>query len=437
MGRGLLIIVSGLFIVYGIIQNSLHERQKAVTQLNVDFAEKAKAMTIANTMADLAFAEINQDPNNPQAGNFSEMDMLGGKGSVEISFDLPFAPANPFVEEKVIRAVGKFITKNDTVRSEVEVRARRRAFSRYAYFTNIEQGIKFVTGDVLNGPLHTNGTINIQGDPIFNGEVTSPTNPDMTSGSNPQFNGGRDFNAKAIDLPVEVPELGQEASTGGLRFTEPIKVTFFNDNSSGTDIGKVAISTYTVTGSECIRWWRGQCRETRQTYGWGTPAEYILDNYNGIISSSGDVYVEGTVNGDYTLHSEDDVRIIGDIRYHNDPRNNPSSDDFLGIVSEKNTIVDKDAHRAEGNQDLDIHASIMALDDEDSFYVENYNDGQSRGVLNILGGLIQFERGAVGLTNGSGYLKNYTYDERYLGHAPRGFPPSDIYDYISWQTEYK
>lgn len=436
MGRGLLIIVTGLFVVYGIIQQSLNERQKEITEFSVNYAEKTKAETIANSMADLAFAELNENPDGTDVGQIDTVQILGGVGSVNESVEQPFGSANPFIKDKVLMASGAY--EGETVR--IEIRARRVQFSRFSYFTVDEPTIWFQTGDVLNGPVHTNGTIHIDGDPEFNGMVTSPNDPEIKSGSDPKFNKGKNFDADSINLPVQVPELADRASDGGLRFNQPINVEFFNDNSTGSDVGKVNISTGSQTGSECVsyNWW-GSCTEYRPTYSWDSPVEYNLDDYNGIISSSEDVKVKGTINGNYTLHSEKDVEIKGDVRYHDDPTDNPDddpSDDYLGIVSEEQTIVDKNAHEYEGSEDLDIHASVMALAESASFTVEGYDDGEERGYLNLFGGLIQYERGPVGLLSGSGYLKNYTYDERFLSQSPRGFPETDQYNFISWKTHY-
>ena len=437
MGRGLLIIVSGLFIIYGFVQNSLNERQNTITRHSANYATETKAETIANTMADLAFTEIDKfaTDDDETIGEFSERDVLGGRGSVNVTFDQPFAPSNPFIRHKVIMATG--IYQGDTAR--VVVRAQRRAFSKYAYFTNRERQkngrpIYFGGNDRLNGPVHTNERFYISGDPVFNGPVTSTDTP-LGSGD-PVYNGeAPDFNSSRIDMPVQedLVDLADQANNGGLRFDEDIKIEFFNDNSSGSDVGKVDISTKEYV-ERCDDWdWddgEKYCDDWDTVYDWGSPTTYTLSDYNGIISSSKKIEVEGTLNGDLTIHSEKDVEIMGDLRYKDDPRDKPDSDDFLGIVSEGDVKVDNDAHRDEGYRDVDIHASIMALGD--SFSVEDYDQyGPNRGDLNLLGGLIQERRGIVLWR--SGYNKNYSYDRRFLGRSPRGFPKTDEYDITSWR----
>ena len=447
MGRGLLIIVSGLFIVYGIVQNSLNNRQKNITQFSASYAEKTKAETIANTMADMAFAEINKFPQDEEAGDLSKTSILNGTGKVVTNIIQP-EPRNPFLKHKIMTATGTF--EGETV--EIIVTAKRRAFSKYSYFTNVEGNINFTNGDILNGPVHTNGEMTVNGDATFNGPVSVVEGCDGCNRYNPDFQDKVDLNAEEINLPIEVPKLGEAAKDAGMFFSDDkIKVEFRDD-------GNANVTKYRKTGSErrCVEWqrsyWGGYyCAEYDRvpTYENRGTSVYDLNdpNFNGIISSTGNVEVEGTLDGDVTLHSTKDIRITGDVRYKDAPtKDDASSDDFLGMISEGRTIVDRDAHRAEGSKNLDIHASIMALKEVDddtykgSFYVEGYDSGSKKGYLNLLGGLIQYKRGAVGTGGGwgggTGYLKNYTYDERFLGRSPRGFPPSDIYDFVSWKVKY-
>lgn len=142
------------------------------------------------------------------------------------------------------------------------------------------------------------------------------------------------------------------------------------------------------------------------------------------------------IGGQYTVHSEDDIWIDGDIRYNKDPAEYSDSSDLLGIVSEKEVIIDEDAHRHEGYSDLTIHESIMALDK--SFSAEDYNRGSGRVDLNLLGGIVQQQRGPMGtFSNGSiqsGFNKQYEYDERLLKMNPPSFPRESFFSIVHWHT---
>ncbi len=282
-------------------------------------------------------------------------------------------------------------------RAVVEAHITQDSFSRYAFFSNDENGVFFTSTDVVNGAVHTNGTLNFSGTPTFNGPVSSPN---MWNGTaNPQFNGPANFSAQQIPLPTnnQANQLRTQAQNGGLSFNTNINVIFNND-------GTVNISE---NGNP--------------------PVNYDLNNSNGLISSSGTVRVQGTVNGQATIHSSSEVRISGDVRYQNPGQN---SSDVLGIVSQGNIVVEPNAHRASGNQNLTIQASMMAIGQGNSFQLAQFNDGVTRGTLNLLGGIQQDTRGPVGqfqrtwrgpvLT--SGFAKNYTFDTR-LGQMNPPFYP--------------
>ncbi len=68
-----------------------------------------------------------------------------------------------------------------------------------------------------------------------------------------------------------------------------------------------------------------------------------------------------------------------------------------------------------------IDAAILSTDH--SFIVDNYKCGKSLGTLNIWGSIAQFWRGPVGTSGGSGtgYIKNYNYDERLATDQPPSF----------------
>ena len=77
-----------------------------------------------------------------------------------------------------------------------------------------------------------------------------------------------------------------------------------------------------------------------------------------------------------------------------------------------------------------INGFVLALD---IFTVENYDQGSTnaepcgastngRGCIFLTGGIIQKQRGAVGLTSGQGYIKRYAYDACGLESPPPYFP---------------
>jgi hypothetical protein len=68
---------------------------------------------------------------------------------------------------------------------------------------------------------------------------------------------------------------------------------------------------------------------------------------------------------------------------------------------------------------LEIDAAILST--HHSFIVDNYLCGAHLGELKVWGSIAQFWRGPVGTSGGTGYTKNYTYDERLASNTPPEF----------------
>ncbi len=165
-------------------------------------------------------------------------------------------------------------------------------------------------------------------------------------------------------------------------------------------------------------------------------------NFRGVIAVTGKVAVSGVVRGRVTLSATDDIILVDDIVYATDPGAGLCQD-LLGIFSGDDVIVADNLlnapirpqsgsnHRTyDDTKDEFFHGVILALD---IFTVQNYNTGSmndencegqvwGRGCLYLTGGIIQRQRGAVGLTNGRGYVKRYSYDGCAGQEPPPYFP---------------
>lgn len=408
MGRFLLLAVASLMIMFSIIQVGVQRRMTTAAERNINYFEQSQSRNIANSLAERALREIKE--NVSWRNGISASNYLEGSGQVIVDDATTDPSLGQF--DLQITSTGTF----DDVMSTVKVVMRRTSFSKYSYFTNVEPAIYFITNDTIHGPTHTNGNFHISGRPVFTGKVSSPNY--WRGNGDPEFLGGADFGSDQVTLPKDLNGLRNAASNGGLIVNDPSKVVFKDD-------GTVEVARWLSTG-----WYGGY---------WDSPQVYNLSDLNGVISSDENLYVEGIVDGQVTVHSEKNIFIDGDVTYAVDPRDDKTSDDLCGIISEKRVIVSKDAHSSNGTQDLSIHASIMALGR--SFTVENFAAGSPRGSLKILGGVIQETRGAVGsfYSGGSrpilksGYQKLYTYDERLLSQWPPFFPVHEKYSLISWR----
>ena len=165
----------------------------------------------------------------------------------------------------------------------------------------------------------------------------------------------------------------------------------------------------------------------------------------GVIHVTGNVGVSGTLRGKVTLYSTGTIVILDDQRYVNDPGKGICQD-MLGLLAARNIVVADNAlltpqrvkwsgssvtKNLDDTKDLHLQTVLMALNT--SFTVQDYSTGPSnvndcegsdngRGCLYLTGGLIQKERGAVGLLGGEGFVKRYSYDRCAIINPPPYFP---------------
>lgn len=167
--------------------------------------------------------------------------------------------------------------------------------------------------------------------------------------------------------------------------------------------------------------------------------------WEGVIYVSGRVAISGVINGRVTIASPENIVIADDIRTAIDPGSAQAAEcaNMVGIFSGDSILVgDNNLNVPQqiagaGNwrtyddtPEEDIHAVVLALD---IFGAEHYSQGPNnaedcngtnngRGCLNLNGGIIQKSRGAVGLTDGHGYTKRYTYNTCAVNDPPPYFP---------------
>jgi|AntRauTorckE6833_2_1112554.scaffolds.fasta_scaffold02026_4 cytoskeletal protein CcmA (bactofilin family) len=454
MGRAMLLLVSGLVILSGIIQYSNNRRAEILPQETNEYYYEQQAKNISTSLVDNAIQNLFRDME--WTGSIDADDNFSGDGKLRMynmgtsGLDTVDNSVLEWDQYKVlIVSEGNY----GGYESEIEVLLQRDSFSKFSYFTNEERlpnsntQIFFSTGDVLTGPIHSNGTFSMAGSPTFNGDVSSPndwvgqsgdyngdTSEERHGSDTPEFNGTANFDmATPRNLPgqTQIDDLKAAANSGGITFNSDAELEFYVSD----DVGYVR-ETETEWQQECqwVGYWN--CYWVQVVV---SSTSYTLSDYNGLISVDGIAKVKGEVKGKVTLHASQKIEIMGDIIYNQNPTADPNivSSDLMGLVSEGDVVVDKYAHQDNGSSDLNIHASIMALDN--AFTVEDYWTGGNRGVLNILGGIIQKNRGPVGTFNSygtaSGFSKNYIYDERLLETIPPSFPRESIFTIVYWKEK--
>ncbi|MEE8602962.1 hypothetical protein [Euzebya tangerina] len=351
--------------------------------------------------------------------------------------------------------------------------------------------IRFTSGDVINGPFHTNDRFIVDGNPRWLEEATTsdPVDPhyDLRAGT-PQFDGGEPTPRSPLNFPSTNSAIRFDAdhisnpSAEGCLFTGPTEIVISGGNllvrspltqdsgpgcglwPAGNNVRTIPIPPNGVVyvqdqppsgpnGGNCTT---GNSNALGYPWG-GDDSEYPC--------GAGDAFVEGTLDGRLTIAAEKDVYITWHTEY-------AGGNDMLGLVA--NDLVQV-YHPTDyygctncGNSNRrDYYANLNAgprhpgslfrnpridaalLSVQNSFMVQNYNHGHIRGTtqcagdlgdLTINGAIAQRFRGPVGTGSAfstcTGYLKDYNYDQRLRFINPPSFiDPVDAVWRISRYSE--
>lgn len=341
--------------------------------------------------------------------------------------------------------------------------------------------IQFITGDSVNGPLHSNDELNICGSPKFGRkptdliEVSGPGpapaddaqqaafgwrqscgsgRPNVTFKSDAQsgatFEGRGTWvpSAGKVELPPSNTKLKQD-TPAAFRFKGRTVANFTNSGTSlyfttgkredGTDMSGQTI-TLPVDGSIFIS------------------NDGACDTYNPVYPATsatcGDLEIYGQYDRNITFGAENDIIITDNLTNF---QTAASSKKLLGLVSNnfirvgrQTSAYDRDlwqfaaytCSNSTPNVDRTIEAAILSVNH--SFIVDRYFCGARIGTLNVIGAIGQKYRGPVGTSfyysaqyNGqTGYLKNYVYDDRLRYRSPPRFlDPARASWRIQTQTE--
>jgi hypothetical protein len=389
-GKGAIIAVVLFGIIYGIIGVRMGKLQtRAVGNMSY-YHDVTNAHNIASGGANLAVSMIYQNPGlrgSLTSQSFTSGNFKGGSFSARLD--------SISTSRLRLRSTSTYRTFTDTV--EVYFRTlQRNSFSMFAWWTNFEGNVFWVTGDTVWGRVHSNGALHVNGRPVFMEKATTSKNfdPKVGVGQNKAvFKQGYETGVAEIPVPTDLTELRNAANSGGKKYGGNIYVTLSPGTAANND-GKAYIRTSLA----------------------GAIVDSILlgsPGFNGVLmdtSTTGTIYVKGKLDGQLTIASQNNITILDDVTYEQNPLVG-SSDDLLGLVAEKYVTV---ADNAANNSNCEIHASIYSR--TESFGAENYNTRGLSGTLKIVGGIIQDERGAVGQFSGSslnsGFSKRYYFDPR-------------------------
>jgi hypothetical protein len=296
--------------------------------------------------------------------------------------------------------------------------------------------IYWVSGDTMSGPSYTNDQylINNNASPMFGRagssdqtESSAPKTSVCVSSSceNAVFKGqGATASANTVPLPASVSstQLLTDATNNGQTFKGTTTINLSGSTATITNCPSSSSSTactsswintafsfatkniiYVQSGSSCPA-----------TYSLNT--SYSLNNTGHYYGPCGDVYISGTYNAPLTIVSDHDIIVVanngagGGLSTTEDASGNPTGTSTLGLVAADFVRV---MHSAGVTPTpVTIDAAILTL--THSFMVDNYSNGSAATPpkLTVHGAIAQRYRGIVGTTGGSGYIKDYHYDDR-------------------------
>ncbi|MCC6396528.1 MAG: hypothetical protein IT282_05875 [Bacteroidetes bacterium] len=304
-------------------------------------------------------------------------------------------------------------------------RNKKNSFTLFAWMTDFEGNVFWISKDTVWGRVHSNGNLHINGSPVFMQKATTAKGfdpPKVGKGTNQAiFKDNYETGIAPIKFPNDLSELVTASVGGGRKYIGDIYVTLSPGTGANND-GKAYIRSGNTSSGALI-----------------DSIDLNDVGFNGVILGTGKVNVEGTLDGKLTLASSSNVYIQDDVLYERNPRFG-ASDDVLGLVAEDNVII-KD--NAANNSECEIHGSIFTRDG--SFTAENYNSLPICGELRVLGSIVQKERGAVGTFSGGvlnhGFSKRYRYDDRLSDQAfrPPYYPGYYVTTYAitNWWESYR
>jgi hypothetical protein len=399
-GKASLILVMGFSIVLSYISFNLNSFSTQAIGNMSSYYEVTASHNLALAGANTGLAKFYQDTtwvNSSMTQSFNTALMTG-------AFTVRVTPVG--TEKLMLRSVASYPSSaHGTIYDTVEVyfaRSKENSFSMYAWMTNDEGGVYWITKDTVWGRVHTNGTFSVNGKPAFMQKATTVKgfSPKVGTGTNSAiFKNGYETGVAKIQYPSDFSGLVNASNAGGRHYSGNIYVTL-SPGSSATGDGKAYIRS-SSTGPVI------------DSIGLSDPT------FNGVLRGEQRVYVQGKLDGKLSILASTDLYITDDITYEQNPLAG-SSDDMLGLIAESDLVVaDNTANRT----NCVIDAALFTR--TGSFRAENYSTRPVSGTLQLLGSIVQNTRGAVGTFSGStitsGFSKRYRYDDRFAVSTVR--PP--------------
>jgi hypothetical protein len=264
---------------------------------------------------------------------------------------------------------------------------RNKTLSEYFYCSDNTGSDLFQTGDTIWGSYHTNDVISTSGAPVFYGKMTAGMgiSPDPLDEENDaEYHDGYEIGI-TVNLPTNMSYLVNEAVTENAGAPANSKTIY--------DVE----TTFELLPNGDI---------FRTVSGLPTDTVSLIDiASSGVIYSTANVNVHGTLNGRVTFYTTNSIYIENDVIYANSPLVDINSDDILGLVADNDVII---RDNAANNDGVTIFACIYAVNG--SFISENY-DTRPQADMYFVGSIAENNAGYHG-DDDDGFVRKMIYDPR-------------------------
>lgn len=323
-------------------------------------------------------------------------------------------------------AVVTVSTELDGESVSTEMRMQRLSFSHFAQFIDRWDDQVQIHDDVIDGRFHSNSEIYIEHSggvqPMFTGKVTTARGINTSRSQrsvrrNEVFLGGLETRAGRITLPRRVALFTEDDAV------DPARVHRFATTSR---IEFLADGSYVWTEIDTGRRRDREAKAGDAAVANAQRRRLTDEPYYLLAGEDAALHLSGVVNGRVLVYSPEDIVIEGDLEYAADPRLDPGSDDYLGLVSEESVAIAPSDVTGPG--DLEVQAAIYA---RQQFAVRGYRS-RAAGTLRIHGSVTA---GSVTATEPR-YRTELTFDTRLAERRPPRFPQTDRFEITDWDAEW-
>lgn len=285
----------------------------------------------------------------------------------------------------------------------------------------------FLSGDTIDGKIHSNSYIKTAGTPYFSDVIECAVYNGHGIDKYSHYKGKPIFN-KPIQWGSDVFDITNQADN-----IKHGAAKFFSNPGSVAEV-------YIRDEYFQVRY-RGDNMEGVYT----SPKTYPVSSFSSLYFEQ-DVEVRGVLAGEMTIGSRGSIVITDDLTYKGaDLKTGRPSDgeSMLGLIAQKNVIINKDHKKAVQDNGIRVNAAIVAMDSSMS---TNNLYHRNMGTFHLWGSITERVRGINAVSRDDkvifGYKKNWHYDQRLSSKVPPRFTPIKNskgvikYKVMGWNRKY-